>query len=489
MRIFDPQFASGKTNKNITKLCRISSASFMFIADGRLFIAKGEDGQRKSAYHAAISNDGPTSMLAGLSQTYEIVFPDEVGGLIDADGTSGEAAYALFDNGNLYTWGHNSRGNLGLGHTNMMPWPTLSATDVVEVYIDPSNLGGDKDYGRLMHKKRDGWVYGTGYNGGGELGLGNTNQYNAWTRLDWMGQNPKSVWNLGSYRGQTVVQHEDGRILGCGYNSDGALGIGTINTLQTNPFDITQWIDGDTTFEIKKVMYQSRWYSDSGASNQNSSMMIWSQNPDGVSKVRGAGYSAYGTLANGATADQPSPQPVIGLEEEIVTDFIVKGNAVGTAYALNSRNELWGWGYNDLGQLGDRTTTGRGEAKLLLTDVLEITAKDTSANIWAWKQASPTVRRSDGYYVTGRNFHLSLGTGNNTENQTTTFWTKVKFPENIRIKHMGQSISGYNRVTKIAIDEDNNVYAWGCNDDGLLDTRAAQHVPIPIRWAIPALRM
>ena len=488
MRIFDPQVYSGKTNKNITKLCSVSSASFMLIADGRLFIAKGNNANRRSAYHAAISNSGATSMLAGLVNAYEIVFPNEVGGLIDANGTSGEAAYALFENGNLYTWGNNTRGNLGLGHTNMMPWPTLSATDVVEVYTDPSNEGGDKDYGRLMHKKTDGWIYGAGYNFHGELGLGDGNQRNAWVRLDWMGRDPKSVWNLGSYRGQTVVQQADGTILGCGYNGSGALGIGSNSTNILDPVELSAWVDGDLSFEIKKVMFQSVSPTVSSNPPNEYNMLIWSQNGT-TSKIRGAGYNLYGTLGTGNTTNSNTPVPVLDLEEDIVTDFIVKGAAVGSAYALNSRGELWGWGYNSNGNLGDGTRTNRTRAFLLLDNVLEIASKYTTTEEWSWRRSSPIIRKSDGYYVTGRNYNLALGTGNTSEDQITDTWAKLKFPENVKIKFLGSTHSGGERETKIAIDEENNIYAWGGNGDDMLDLNAANHIPVPLRYSIPALRM
>jgi len=63
---------------------------------------------------------GPRAQLnAGLEWMSEVVFPNEdqtVNHIIQIGNHNIDVMYALFDNGNLYTWGSNSAGQCGLGH-------------------------------------------------------------------------------------------------------------------------------------------------------------------------------------------------------------------------------------------------------------------------------------------------------------------------------------------------------------------------------------
>jgi hypothetical protein len=150
--------------------------------------------------------------MRGINNMYEILFRDEeTGTLLDA-GVYGPCAYALFDNGNLYTWGDGNQGALGLGNTNDYFFPQLSTTGVNMVFTHPSQCCADPQYVRLIVQKNDGFLYAVGWNGEYEMGLGNNTNKTTWTQLTWAGQNPQSVWNLGNYRGSIVVQDSNGII-------------------------------------------------------------------------------------------------------------------------------------------------------------------------------------------------------------------------------------------------------------------------------------
>jgi hypothetical protein len=83
--------------------------------DGRLYLTRGSTGY--NCYYDTMTTDNLYNSFYGVEATHRILQPDsDTGKIIDA-GVYGTSAYMLMDNGNLYTWGQNSFGQLGLGHT------------------------------------------------------------------------------------------------------------------------------------------------------------------------------------------------------------------------------------------------------------------------------------------------------------------------------------------------------------------------------------
>ena len=91
----------------------------------------------------------------------------------------------IYSPSTLWSWGYNAFGQLGLGNTTQYQFPTLSATGVSAVYGTYGNTGQyGYDGNRLYILKTDGFIYGTGYNGNGQLGIGNTtNPITSWTKI------------------------------------------------------------------------------------------------------------------------------------------------------------------------------------------------------------------------------------------------------------------------------------------------------------------
>ena len=488
MKIYNPQVTIGNVNRELTKISDNTTAGLLMIADGRLFSIKGRNSQRNKNEYSGITLPIEHPLKAGLLNAFEIPFPNESANLIDANGIGGEGAYALFDNGNLYTWGANETGQLGLGDKTVRYTPQLAAVNVAKVFTHPSNAGGSRESGRLFYQHEDGWVYGTGENKYGELGIGDRTDRTTFIQCTWMGRNPKSVWNLGTYHGATVVQKSDNSIWVAGANLDGALGIGNTN-VQSTGIDSGEstWLGNDPTFEIKKICYQSRWYSGTLDPNAKNSMIMLLDNGS-MTRLVGSGYNAYGTLGRGNTANISTPQAPIGMDLTHVKDFITKADTVGSTYVLLENGELWAYGYNQHGNLGDGTTTTRSTPSIVLTDVLEIPDSHQAIQIWGYRTPSPIVRTADGYFNTGVNIQFSLGTGNMSNEQVTTSWQKIRLPRRFESKFFGVINSGTNRITRIAIDLDNNIYAWGDNDDDMLDTYESNHVSVPLLYSPPALK-
>jgi hypothetical protein len=160
--------------KTITKIDQMSYGTTLYMASNRLYAIKNNSGGVTNS-NSGLGVVNPNNQT-GVANAYEIVFPNETVGTLTDAGTYGLSAYALFSSGNLYTWGENAYGQLGLGNTTDVFIPTLSNTSVAEVYAHPSQCLSDPNYSRLIIRKTDNTYFGCGYNEQGQLGLGNTTQ-------------------------------------------------------------------------------------------------------------------------------------------------------------------------------------------------------------------------------------------------------------------------------------------------------------------------
>jgi alpha-tubulin suppressor-like RCC1 family protein len=172
--------------------------------------------------------------------------------------------------------------------------------------------------------------------------------------------------------------------------------------------------------------------------------------------IRGDEYTAsicYDT-------DGPAWQQVdlTALGEAKVVRMAAKGNYV---LVLDNTGQLWAWGDNSSGQLGDGTTTNS------CTPV----AVDQSA-LGGWKAADVAVAYGASYAIDksgrvwswGGNFKGMLGSGASAEE----LWQRsvpglVQLPEYAKITRMAVSSSGV-----LALDETGRLWGWGWNYHGEL---------------------
>jgi hypothetical protein len=342
--------------RNITKISEASIGGVLIVADGKLYSIKGGSGGYDMGFNGLGASNGAddyvNNMFRGVTNCYEIAVGIPTVGVTVVDaGSYCQSAYALLSNGNLYTWGYNNHGQLGLGDLVNRNTPQLSFTNVSKVFTTPSNNtwtaaanGAGANVTKLIVQKTDGTVWACGYGGQGVIGLGLTpNDYSTWTVLPWIQPFPQSVWNLGNgSQGAMVVQQANGTVWICGNNASGQLGLNNaILTPVATAIQNNLWNNSDTTLILQQVLYGGA-YSSSGTSllAQDTHMYMLLQNST-TQRLVSAGSETYaqgGTGSTGGfgTVNPASPSSATGFSGR-TAKILAPGAGSMTVYALMER--------------------------------------------------------------------------------------------------------------------------------------------------------
>lgn len=277
----------------------------------------------------------------------------------------GEAMIVLATDGGVWTKGYNSSGELGNGTTTDTPTWTKVATDGAQVYED-------RFKGMLI--KTDGSLWFAGWNGNGDFGLGDTANRSVFTQVPGMsniakithgesathiiktngtlwssgnnyysqrgvpgagsanskvfvqttlpfpaGVTPVDIVQVGSY--VSMILDSEGNVWGAGYDFDGALGMGPVQTYST----------------YTKIPYFNKNATALAATKDSSAVLT----NDGV--VHTAGRNSGGQLGRGTDrwAQYPAFAPAVSGVSRLLagmnTVMVVKTD--GTIWSTNATTE------------------------------------------------------------------------------------------------------------------------------------------------------
>lgn len=471
--------------RNITKISDYGYGAILIIADDRLYCIKDNSGGNYGYIAPLGPTTGQSNILSGIDNCFEITFPNETVGTLTDTGTYGYSAYALFSNGNLYTWGYNGFGQLGLGDTTNRNLPTLSASGVQEVYTHSSNAESEAAYCRLIIKKISNTYWGCGYNGQYQLGLGNTTNQLSWQQLTWILPSALSVWNIGSYCGAVIVQQASGSITVTGHNSTGQLGLGNTTT-PTFPTNAPLWQDGDTTMRIISIQAGQR-YVDSGASETYNINMFLDNGT--TSRLAGAGSGQWGSFGNGFIIQQTNP--VTPLTNTGLTGRVRKvlstGSSPKTMYVLMENGDLFTYGFNSKGQVGNGSTSDSVPVPFkVMYNVEDIMGDVQGWTSYGYLSTAPLVKTAAGYWSWGYNAYGLTGNGTNTE--STTSPTKLWIPKNTEFKMVGGLGGSSQGWSRLAVTVENTIIAFGYNSTWAIDPTGSEQFFVPIEYTPNALR-
>ena len=164
------------------------------------------------------------------------------------------------------------------------------------------------------------------------------------------------------------------------------------------------------------------------------------------------GANSDGELGDGTTTNADSPMQV-SLPTGVTATAIAGGNS--TAYAIGSDGKLYAWGDNNVGQLGNGTTTG-SDTPVQVSLPTGVTAKALASG----GNTGYAIGSDGKLYSWGENTSGQLGDGTTTGSDTPV---QVSLPTGVTAQALtGGGNTGY------AIGSDGKLYSWGFNGDGEL---------------------
>ena len=153
-------------------------------------------------------------------------------------------AVVLKSDGSLWSCGYNNDGELGLGDTTTVRTFTQVTTNIDNDVID-IDCG---DYHTVAIKK-DGTVWVTGDNQYNQLGIGSVSNVTEFTQISDVNENVvTNAIQVGCGHYTTMIVKKDGTLWGVGYDGVGSLGMGTADT----KYRLTQ-VTNNINKDVKKV--------------------------------------------------------------------------------------------------------------------------------------------------------------------------------------------------------------------------------------------
>lgn len=449
----------------ISSLTRAGHGCMGMLYKGKLIVAKGNN--TFAPYGAGVGTiDSGITSLGILNGLQPVPFPPGEIGTIVKFNIGYAVSFALLSNGNLYTWGNNNYGACGLGHTTRVNTPTLASTSVTDVF---SVKGSGYAANSRLFMLKTGIIYACGYNGYGQLGIGNvTASIPAWTRVETSaGVNITGITDvvsIGNDFGHTFFINSTRTVVyACGLNNTGQLGNNTI-TNQSYALNVSANWGLSATISVTKITGGAGASDGLNTYSGGFTVMLLSNK-----NVFTSGNNQWGTLGNGTVTNSAVPVAPTGVNVADIVDIAAFGGVVGTVYALTSTGSLWTWGYNEHGQCGSPVAGAKTTPTAPAGGVTNILCDGFDSYLNSW-YSTGFIKAGGFLYTAGYNGAGQCGVG--TITTANPNFTRVLLPSASNftgIGVMGQfTTTAGGHIYAIATD-DNKLYAWGYNGNHGLD--------------------
>ena len=264
----------------------------------------------------------------------------------------GAVSYAIKNDGSLWAWGCNGRGQLGNGTTtnSLTPIQVSRLTNVSMVAA-----GGPSGYEPVVALKNDGTVWTWGSNESGQLGDGTTNNCKI----------PAQVAGLSNVTGVYATRYavfavkNDGTAWGMGQNEWSQLGDGTTAN-RSSPTQVASLSD------VKMVApgeYYTAFLKNDGTVWESGNLATGNRKaePARIPGLNGiisicTGQNFTMALKNDGTVWSWDGTTCNPTQNASLTGVIGIAAGYFSAFTLKNDGTVWCWGWNANGQLGDGTT-------------------------------------------------------------------------------------------------------------------------------------
>jgi len=360
--------------QNYQNLLDVIGRFSLFIMSNNTIYGCGDDGG--GALGTEIGNFVTNSSLVQLKS---------VTGKTPVSVTSGDQnTIVLMSDGTIFGCGRNLEGQYGNG-TNTGVATIVQMTSIAGK--TPVSISSGGFFTIVLMS--DGTIYGTGANGSGQLGNGNTTNRNTLGVMNLPGGKTPVAISAGT--DHSLVLMSDGTIYGTGANSSGQLGRG--NTTSSN----TLVLMTNSTGKTPSVIY---------AASANSFVLM----TDGT--IFGTGANGSGQLGRGNTTSSNTLVQMTNNTGKTPIDLYC---GLNFEVVLMSDRTIFGVGINNYGQLGIGNTTNQSN----LIQMTNNTGK-TPISILAGKEHNMVLMSDGTVYGCGYNSNGQLGNGTTTNRSTLT---------------------------------------------------------------------
>ena len=361
---------------------------------------------------------------------------------------------ALNSAGQAYCWGENWNGSLGDNSTTNRTTPV--AVDTTGVLAGKTLTQISSGNGHTCALDSAGQVYCWGYNTFGQIGDGTTIDRYVPLAVDFTGTSLSGVVTqiITGYN-HTCVIDSIGQAYCWGYNDAGQLGTDSYGyDFVPMPVDNTGVLAGKT------ITQMSASGSHTCALDSAGQVYCWGNNWYGQ-LGHGPGYGSHVPMAVDMTGV---------LAGKTITQ--ISANSSNTC-ALDSLGRVYCWGDNSYGQLGDNSTTGSDVP--VAVDITGALAGKTIVQIASGGDYTCALDSAGQVYCWGSNDFGQLGNNSTTDNTTPVV---VGVPGLLAGKTLTQISAHF--LHACAVDSDNNAYCWGGNDSGQLGNNTITDSATPV---------
>ena len=359
-------------------------------------------------------------------------------------------SYALTSSGQIYAWGLNKDGQLGIGSTK-------SQSDLPESVNLPSGVTATAIAAGGFHGLAvgsDGNIYSWGLNEDGQLGDGSTTNSDTPIAVTL----PTAAVPVAVAAGDlhSLALTSDGTVFAWGDNVSGELGNGS-TTESATPVKV-QFPPGVTVTAIAAGSYANIPGQPGGDYN----LALAS-----TGAVYGWGNNLYGTIGNGTTKNSDVPTLTDLPDGVTATDLIAGGNR---AHVLTASGQMYDWGSSENGGnidlLPQVDALPSGQIPVALFDGPD-----------AEQYLALMVPNAGSVYAWGDDDSGQLGVGSYTDS---THWEASDMPAGTIATALavGQSDS-------YVVSSTGRLYAFGSGQDGQLGNGTTMNVTTPVETDMP----
>lgn len=314
----------------------------------------------------------------------------------------GNHTVAFFNNSTVRTWGYNAFGQLGNNSTtySSLPVPVFANT----TGATPFRLSGIKAVAagafHSLALRNDDTLWAWGGNDAGQLGAATITAVNSSTFDLLYSTKPLMVAAAGvsfanissiAANGKHSLARANGKVWAWGLNGTGQLGIDP----HTTGALIVPTVVAGLPNGINGIAAGSAF---NYAVDRSGFLWAW-------------GNNLNGQLGNNSTVSTHVPVQVLTAPGVPLQNVVQAAAGIQHGLALDSSGNVWAWGYNHFGQLGNSSARD----SLVAVRVLDSTGTAPLANVSEIRAfGSSSMARSNGaWYVWGDNSFGQLGTGTN----------------------------------------------------------------------------